>query len=48
VTLPAVGELELVLDSRTATGAPAGPAQFSDGATVLLPGCTVWALRARA
>ncbi len=48
VTLPAVGELELVLDSGTATGAPAGALQFNGGSTVPLPGCTLWLLRVRA
>lgn len=46
ITLADVGALELVLDTGTPTGAPADTRSYCGGATVPLPGCTVWALRA--
>lgn len=48
ITLPDVGQLELELDTGTATGAPGAAVHYRGGATVALPGCTLWALRARA
>jgi isoamylase len=45
LTLPAVGELELVLDTGTPTGEPDGPVRFSGGDVVELAGCTFWLLR---
>jgi len=46
VTLADVGTLELVVDTGSPTGAPASAGQYRGGATVRLPGCTLWALRA--
>jgi len=48
VTLADVGTLTLVLDTGTPTGAPAPAARYRGGATVRVPGCTLWALRSQA